>query len=150
MFKDKILSIITVTLTVLLAGCSSSAFEVLNPFAENPEVELGKRDNKALLEQGTESNQAEQARHALEVMGNYRSAQAPEPYYPVLQPAEVRLMWVPDHLNKSGDLVPAHYYYLKILSDRWAVQDAFELEKQLGDESGSGDSATPWVYGNKK
>ena len=150
MFKSTISSMTAFVLAICLAGCSSSAFEVLNPFADNPEVELGKRDSKALLEQGTESAQADQARHALEVMGNYRSAQAPEPYYPVMQPAEVRLMWVPDHLSKSGDLVPAHYYYLKVLPDRWAVQDAFELEKQLGDGKDGDASATPWVYGNKK
>jgi hypothetical protein len=55
-------------------------------------------------------------------------------------------MWVPDHLNKAGDLVPAHYYYLKVRDDYWAVQDAFEMERQLHEEDGSGSSATPWVY----
>ena len=110
------------------------------------------------------------ARQALEVMGTYRRAMAPQPYYPVIQPAEVRLMWIPDHLNKFGDLVPAHYYYLNVLGDRPAVQDAFEVESQLGATSKaiggggpapvaqpSGDlgtsssgSSTPWQYQDSK
>jgi hypothetical protein len=54
-------------------------------------------------------------------------------------------MWVPDHLNSHGDLVPAHYYYLKVKKDEWAVTDAFELESQLnGGASGAG-SAVGYV-----
>ena len=138
--------------SIMLTGCATkvgkSVGDLLNPFDETPDTELGDRSSKALMETSGGS-QAQQARHALEVMGTYRSAQAPEPYYPVVQPAEVRLMWVPDHLNRAGDLVPAHYYYLKVLSDRWAVQDAFELERQLNEKSVEG-SATPWVYGDTK
>jgi len=133
---------------ICFTGCSSSAFDSLNPYGESAsEIEgYGERNNKVLLDNsGGKTSQAANARHALEVLGTYRSTQDPQPYYPVMQPAEVRLMWVPDHLNKSGDLVPAHYYYLKVLDDRWAVQDAFELEKQLGDSSDV--SGTPWVYG---
>ena len=66
-----------------------------------------------------------------------------------MQPAVVRLMWIPDHLNNSGDLIPAHYYYLKVLNERWAVTDAFDLEKQLG--SGSKDtSSIPYVSQTQK
>jgi hypothetical protein len=57
-------------------------------------------------------------------------------------------MWIPDHLNKSGDLVPAHYYYVKVLNDRWAVQDAFELEQQLGSTKEA--SSMPFVYSDDK
>lgn len=136
----------------LLCSCSSSSLEVLNPYGtDNTEyTSYGKRDNSAILGNsgGRSSGQSENARHALEVIGTYRAAQDPQPYYPVMQPAEVRLMWVPDHLNKSGDLVPAHYFYLKVLDDRWAVQDAFEIEKQLSTDNDG--TATPWVYGNQK
>jgi hypothetical protein len=54
-------------------------------------------------------------------------------------------MWVPDHLNAHGDLVPAHYYYLKVKKDSWALQDAFELEAQLGSSSGGNASAVGFV-----
>ncbi len=131
------------------SGCSSKAADSLNPFSDG-EANLGDRTSQALSEEGSSSKEAEAARHALEVMTNYRRAQAPQPYYPVVQPAEVRLMWVPDHINKGGDLVPAHYYYLRVLNDRWAVQDAFELEEQLnsGTPGGAG-SATPWTFQGK-
>ena len=147
------LAVLTFCCSFGFSGCNTAVGrgvgDLLNPYADDYGPELGNRDNKAVLDSGAQSNQAEQARHALEVMGTYRGSQAPQPYAPVMQPAEVRLMWVPDHLNKAGDLVPAHYYYLKVLPDRWAVQDAFELEKQLGDEKG-GDTATPWVYGDQR
>lgn len=123
-----------VTLTTLTA--CSSASNVLNPFYEPPApvALLGEKNDHALNAGGT--NQ-QSARAALDAMATYRRAQDPEPTNPVIQPAVVRLMWIPDHLNKSGDLVPAHYYYLKVLKDRWAVTDAFELEAQLNGPGGA-------------
>lgn len=120
-------------LILALAGCGASA-RVLNPFYEDPKPEafLGEKNDHALNEGGAGGTKEETARKALEAMTQYRSSQAPQPVNPVMQPAVVRLMWIPDHLNRHGDLVPAHYYYLKVLGDRWAVQDAFELEQQLG------------------
>lgn len=129
-----------ITLILSLSACSIAgpAADELNPYGEGNSVEvLGQRDLSALQGAGSGgSKAAESARHALEVMGSYRRAQAPEPAYPVVRPAEVRLMWVPDHLNKHGDLVTSHYYYLRVLNDRWAVQDAFELEQQLKNNPG--------------
>lgn len=143
-----------------LGGCSTTAVEYLNPFRDPgpPDEYVGDPTNRAILEESgigsggnAGSNSSDNARAALEVMGSYRRQQPPQPTYPVVQPAEVRLMWVPDHLNKTGDLVPAHYYFLKVLDDRWAVQDAFDLETQLNASTPGGSSAsggaTPWVYG---
>lgn len=132
------------------SGCSSTAFEYLNPYGDSDlPTRLGERSYRAILEDGGGSQDSEKARHAAEVMGSYRRTQHPQPAYPVIQPAEVRLMWVPDHLNKYGDLVPAHYYYLRVLDDRPAVQDAFDLEQQLNvTTTGAGQrasSGTPYV-----
>jgi len=119
---------------------------MLNPFVDNSEPQYGERTNRAILGETGGGGKADDARRALEVMATYRRAQTPQPYAPVRQPAEVRLMWVPDHLNKVGDLVPAHYYYLQVLPERWAVTDAFELEEQLNvDPKGNG-GATPWKF----
>lgn len=142
-------------------GCFySKSADRLSPFRDPgpPDENVGDTSNKTLIEEtgGAPSggsgggSQASNARAALEVMASYRGAQAPQPAYPVLQPAEVRLMWVPDHTNKTGDLIPAHYYYLKLMPDRWAVQDAFDLEDQLNQSTqgkGASGGATPWVYG---
>lgn len=156
-----------------LVGCSVAGpmADEINPYGQGNNVQvLGNRDSTALGGTGA-SKEAESARHALEVLGSYRRAQAPQPAYPVVQPAEVRLMWVPDHQNKHGDLVPAHFYYLRVLNDRFAVQDAFEVEDQYkqgsgqinygttgggtggGTEnygSGTAGSSTPWVYKESK
>jgi hypothetical protein len=120
---------IMLVLGLSISGCATGS-RILNPFYEDPQPEahLGEDNDRALNDAGSKE---ETARKALEAMTQYRSSQAPQPVNPVLQPAVVRLMWVPDHLNRNGDLVPAHYYYLKVLGDRWAVQDSFELEQQL-------------------
>lgn len=129
---------------ILLTGCANEMADKLNPFAEDAPEGLGQRNSKALMEESGGQKEAELARHAFEVMQERTRTQAPQPYYPVVKPAEVRLMWVPDHVNKAGDLVPAHYYFLRVLEDRWAVQDEFELEDQL--KSPNAGSATPWKF----
>ncbi|HMO19053.1 MAG TPA: hypothetical protein PKA63_13180 [Oligoflexia bacterium] len=150
-----------------LAGMSAcaaagSVADNLNPYADGNKIPAeygGERNTGAIMGGGGGAKSAEAARHALEVMGTYRKALPPEPTYPVIQPAEVRLMWIPDHLNAVGDLIPAHYYYLRVLPDRPAVTDAFEIERQLDLSTGgysagasgslgtgSGGSTTPWVY----
>jgi hypothetical protein len=134
-------NIMALAVTFLMCGCSNFG-SVLNPFYETPPPEalLGDKNDHALA---GDKSRAETARGALEQMSTYQRAHSPEPVNPVIQPAVVRLMWVPDHLNRHGDLVPAHYYYLKVLSDRWAVKDAFELEAQLGDQKST--SSIPYV-----
>jgi hypothetical protein len=121
----------------MCTGCTTTS-NVLNPFYETPsEVAYFGDKNDAALNDSS-GGKAGRARAALEAMASYQRAQSPQPNNPVIQPAVVRLMWIPDHLNSHGDLVPAHYYYLKVLKDRWAVTDAFELEAQLG----GGDAAS--------
>lgn len=135
-------SYLLLTLSVfLLSGCSTIG-DNLNPFAQSSEdvPTLGERNDKALNET---SGKEVKARKALEAMASYQATLPPQPANPVMRPSVVRLMWVPDHLNKNGDLVPAHYYYLKVKSDQWALQDAFELEQQLGPNTDS--SALPYV-----
>mgnify|MGYP007080225457 CR=1 FL=1 len=133
-----------------MSACSSVG-NALNPFYEAPQpvALLGEMNDNALNSGG---GSEDKARLAFNEMAKYRAALPAEPTYPVMQPAVVRLMWVPDHLNKSGDLVPAHFYYLKVLRDRWAVQDAFELEAQLsgdGRPTGGGGNL-PFVLDNEK
>jgi hypothetical protein len=142
------------TITVTLCSCSLTS-RVLNPFYETPapEAMLGSPNDHALNEEegGSGSGgKGDAARAALEQMATYRRAQAPEPTNPVIQPAVVRLMWIPDHLNKTGDLVPSHYYYLRVLQDRWAVTDAFELEGQLEGKNGNKPSSNlPYITDKK-
>lgn len=130
-----------VLLPVIVAastGCYSIG-NVLNPFYDPPsEVAYkGEKNDHALNDDG--SGKAGRAREALEAMASYQRALPAQPNNPVMQPSVVRLMWVPDHLNSHGDLVPAHYYYLKVKKEQWAVTDAFELEAQLGGSTrGSG------------
>jgi len=124
------------------SGCTLFQ-RVLNPFYEPPSdtALFGEKNDSAL--RGSAEHTIK-ARQALDSMGQFQRAHDPQPVNPVMRPAVVRLMWIPDHLNKSGDLVPAHYYYLKVLKEDWAVQDAFELEQQLGASTST--SSLPFVY----
>src|SRR5262245_5892058 len=98
-----------VALSALLSGCATVG-NVLNPFYESPSelAQSGERNDHAISGGGSKT---EKARAALEEFASYQRAHEPQPVKPVLNPAVVRLMWVPDHLNNHGDLVPAHYYY---------------------------------------
>lgn len=134
--NSKIFGIAVALIAITTSGCATAS-KIFNPFYESPSelAYAGEKNDSALNDTG--GGKGERARSALEAMATYQRAQAPQPVNPVLQPAVVRLMWVPDHLNVHGDLVPAHYYYVKVLKDRWAVTDAFELEGQLGESTGS-------------
>lgn len=134
--------------TVLLLGLSActTSSEYVNPFYEPPsDIALqGEANDHALRGTGGKD---QTARKALEAMSTYQRAHTPEPAKPVIKPAVVRLMWIPDHLNSHGDLVPAHYYYLKVKKEDWAATDAFDLESQL---HGAGSvSNTPYIYKGK-
>ncbi len=137
-----------IVLLLALTGCNTIS-NFLNPFYEppGPNAYLGERSDRALNDV---SKKEDTARKALETMGSYQAAHAPQPQAPVVQPAVFRLMWIPDHLNKTGDLVPAHYYYLKVLGDRPAVTDAFELEAQLNATTRGGAGNYPYVYGEQR
>jgi hypothetical protein len=130
--------LLVATVMSMLTGCAAVG-TILNPFYSQPSevAYLGDKNDAALNDSG--SGKADRARAALEAMATYQRAHAPQPNNPVMMPAVVRLMWVPDHLNAHGDLVPAHYYYLKVKKEQWAVTDAFELEAQLN--GGGGNSA---------
>ncbi len=134
--KNVRIAILSIT-SLVVSGCSTIG-NVLNPFYDTPSevAYFGEKNDSALNEGG--AGQGQRARQALESMGTYQRALAPQPTNPVMQPAVVRLMWVPDHLNSHGDLVPAHYYYLKVKKESWAVTDAFELEAQLNSSTGGG------------
>jgi hypothetical protein len=117
---------------LLLNGCSSVG-RILNPFQRGPTKEalLGEPNDHALLEV---SEKSDEARKAFEQLGSYQRQHLPSPNKPVIVPSVVRVMWVPDHISNDGDLVAAHYYYLKVLDERWAVTDAYDLAEQLNVE----------------
>ena len=139
----KSLRLMTLALLGTQISACSSMGALLNPFYETPSevAYFGEKNDAALNEGG--SGKGDNARAALEAMGSYQRALAPQPNNPVMQPAVVRLMWIPDHLNSHGDLVPAHYYYVKVKKDSWALSDAFELESQLG--TGGSGSAVGYI-----
>ena len=154
-FKYSTFSLSRAALTlslVLSTGCSTVG-NVLNPFYEPPtETALkGERNDHAISGGGSGGTSGTRARAALESMSSYQRAHDPQPVNPVIKPAIVRLMWVPDHLSAHGDLVPAHYYYVKVKDDQWALTDAFDLENQLkGSTRGARDSNIPYVYADEQ
>lgn len=134
-------------LVVFLAGCSTVS-NAINPYYKTPpkEAYAGSRNDHALT--GGGSNREQKALTAImNEPGHSYGANSAAPYKPVIKPAVVRLMWVPDRLNRNGDLIPAHYYYLRILNDRFAIEDAFEVNAALNATTRSvGGGGIPFIY----
>ncbi len=147
MISKNFMNISSLSLSILALCSCSAATRVLNPFYEEPGpiAYLGEPNDHAL---NGKAEKEDTARMALETMASYQRAHEPKPVNPVVQPSVVRLMWVPDHLNRNGDLVPAHYYYMRVLDDRFAVTDAFELEAQLGKSTDA--SAVPYIFADER
>jgi hypothetical protein len=135
-------------LLLMLSGCSSRTLQnFFNPFYEEPTQHAlaGELNDEAI---SNRTNRAQDARAALEKLATYQRQHLPQPANPVMRPSVVRLMWIPDHLNKFGDMVPAHYYYLKVLDEQWQLQDAFDIADQLNHPHETS-SVIPYVEGGK-
>ena len=51
------------------------------------------------------------------------AALGPEvPYLPLVQPPEVRRVWVTAHLNEQGDLIAGHWVYLMLEPSSWYLR----------------------------
>ena len=51
------------------------------------------------------------------------AALGPEaPYLPLVQPPEVRRVWVTAHLNEAGDLIAGHWVYLMLEPSQWVLR----------------------------
>jgi hypothetical protein len=44
------------------------------------------------------------------------------PYTPVMQPPQIQRVWVPDQLNRHGDLVSGHWVYLLLERGQWSLE----------------------------
>ena len=52
------------------------------------------------------------------------------PYLPLVQPPNVRRVWVTAHLNEAGDLITGHWVYLMLEPSSWLLKD-YEGPKRL-------------------
>ena len=86
-------------LTLVTGGCTQVS-NLMNPYYEPPsELAMqGEKNDHAISGQ---KEKVDEARQALEAMASYRRTHYPQPADPVVQPAVVRLMWIPDHLNTT-------------------------------------------------
>ena len=51
------------------------------------------------------------------------AALGPEaPYLPLVQPPEVRRVWVTAHLNEAGDMIAGHWVYLMLEPSQWYLR----------------------------
>ena len=57
------------------------------------------------------------------VLESSRAALGPEaPYLPLVQPPEVRRVWVTAHLNREGDLIAGQWVYLMLEPSSWLLR----------------------------
>ena len=51
------------------------------------------------------------------------AALGPEaPYLPLVQPPNVRRVWVTAHLNEEGDMIAGHWVYLMVEPSQWYLR----------------------------
>ena len=51
------------------------------------------------------------------------AALGPEvPYLPLVQPPDVKRVWVTAHLNEAGDMIAGHWVYLMLESSSWLLR----------------------------
>ncbi|MCS6893078.1 MAG: hypothetical protein NZO16_00680 [Deltaproteobacteria bacterium] len=134
----------------MLFGCSTVS-NAINPYYKSPPAEAYKGvKNDHALTGGGQSREEAALRAIKSSSAQSGLSTSPAPYKPVIQPAVVRLVWIPDRLNRNGDLIPAHYYYLRILNDRFAIEDAFEVNAMLDSTTKSyGSGGIPFIYKSK-
>jgi hypothetical protein len=148
-FFVKIKPTIPLIFLLMLSGCGTMASRFFNPLQKEPEPEayLGQANDHAL---NGSAEEVKEARERLETtLTTYQQEHTPQPYKPVMQAPVVRMMWIPDHLNRHGDLIPAHYYYLQVLPGRWAAEDKFDIVEQLDTRpkgAGMGGAPSPYPY----
>ena len=114
----------------MAAGCSPK------PYVGEP------RDLHGQLKPG-----AAAAPPAAPQLGEAPGALGPEaPYLPLVQPPEVRRVWITAHLNDSGDLVAGHWVYLMLEKSQWFLrgyEGPKELRLQLPPRAAPGPSPAP-------
>lgn len=56
-----------------------------------------------------------------------------KPYIPVVEPAEVRLVWIPAHKSKkdSNTLVSGHWVYIMVRQSRWFIDTQIQDKAKI-------------------
>ncbi|MDE0206381.1 MAG: TraV family lipoprotein [Candidatus Tectomicrobia bacterium] len=89
---------------LLMAGCKPKPYMGT---AKDLHVEMGSRQEPVEAPQLTPSP----------------VALGPEaPYLPLVQPPEVRRVWVTAHLNEAGDMIAGHWVYLMLEPSQWYLR----------------------------
>lgn len=117
----KVWKLLLIVLVILISsGCAASKTlvkdvpnKVMDVYLEA--VSSGRADSANYIKENLKINQA---------FGYVK------PYVPVVQPADVRLVWVPTHKSKSSSevLVSGHWVYLMVKEPRWFI-DTIESDK---------------------
>ena len=53
------------------------------------------------------------------------------PYLPLVQPPEVRRVWVTAHLNEAGDMIAGHWVYLMLEPSSWLLKGYTRTARSL-------------------
>ena len=109
------LVLIGVLASVLAAGCKPK------PYTGEP------RDLHKAMGSRNEAVEAPQLNPSPAALG-------PEtPYLPLVQPPDVKRVWVTAHLNEAGDMIAGHWVYLMLAPSSWYLryQGPQKLELKL-------------------
>lgn len=117
----KVWKFLLIVLVILISsGCAASKTLVKDSPSKVMDVYL----------EAVSSGRADSANYIKENLKINQAFGYVKPYVPVVQPADVRLVWVPTHKSKSSSevLVSGHWVYLMVKEPRWFI-DTIESDK---------------------
>lgn len=117
----KVWKFLLIVLVILISsGCAASKTLVKDSPSKVMDVYL----------EAASSGRADSANYIKENLKINQAFGYVKPYVPVVQPADIRLVWVPTHKSKSSSevLVSGHWVYLMVKEPRWFI-DTIESDK---------------------
>ncbi|MDE0208035.1 MAG: TraV family lipoprotein [Candidatus Tectomicrobia bacterium] len=94
----------TLALAAMLAGCSPKPY---TGAARDLHAEMGK---------------AGEALQAPSLEATQRALGPEAPYLPLVEPPDVKRVWITAHLNEAGDLIAGHWAYLMLRPSSWHLR----------------------------
>jgi hypothetical protein len=110
---------------VILSSTGCSTFRRVTKAGQNNVLDA--------YSQGLSSARSEAADHIKENLKVNKAFGYVKPYVPVVEPADVRMVWIPAHKSKHSPdvLVSGHWVYVMVKPARWFIEAETEDKAKI-------------------